>query len=293
MRIGSGDSRVDVYHSHAVCAMLGAGGFDPVQVTFSGREALNTGNQGESADQDPGISAELYLSLLEGQIQLAVQAAESVPANLPEGVILLAVTRREDPRDVLISEDPEIDLENAAREFVIGVSTRSRAALMKHYAPKHRLIPVSESGESGIPELKSGKVDALVLSWTRVKALKFRTVVMKKLNAATFTPAAGQGTVAVLSVEGNSGWKEIRKNLNHEASEYSILCERAFLRTMSGRTRHPAFGLSTTIGDLLSFSGGLISENGSAIWRSEGNNSTIHAEDLGRQIAMEILTMTN
>jgi hydroxymethylbilane synthase len=75
---------------------------------------------------------EIEEALLDKRIDLAVHSIKDVPTEFPEGLHLSAVTRREDPRDVLISRDgkPLKDLPQGAR---IGTSSLRRQAQLLHF----------------------------------------------------------------------------------------------------------------------------------------------------------------
>ena len=68
--------------------------------------------------------SEFEQALLEGSIDLAVHSAKDMPFSLPEGLVISALSEREDPGDVLIL--PKTALKTEKKELVIGTSSPRR-----------------------------------------------------------------------------------------------------------------------------------------------------------------------
>lgn len=68
--------------------------------------------------------SEFEQGLADGQIDLAVHSAKDLPMDLKEGLEIIAVPEREDPRDVLVTRKKE-DLSQKT-EIIIGTSSPIR-----------------------------------------------------------------------------------------------------------------------------------------------------------------------
>ncbi len=81
------------------------------------------------------FTKEIEDALLDGRIDLAVHSLKDLPTELPDGLCLAAVMKREDPRDVFISRDgrPVEALESGAP---IGTSSLRRGAFLMNRYPK-------------------------------------------------------------------------------------------------------------------------------------------------------------
>lgn len=251
----------------------------------------------DNVDIKHGNVRDLVTALLEelesGRIDVAVHSAEEIPVVLPDGLKLIALLKREDPRDIFISEDLEIDLENIRKNFLIGTSSLSRQAFLKHYAPQAEVSLLEGDLDVRIEKMRQGEVDGLLLSYASVRKTGISSMVKQKLNSSSFTPMVGQGATAVIIRSDNEGGEKIRTILNHAPTEYSIRCERAFLGFIESQTDKPAFGLATTVGDSISFSGGIVTVDGKNVWRGEADGDIGEAEAIGKSVAEQVLKKSN
>ena len=90
-----------------------------------------------SFDQLPGkgfFVKEIEEALIAEEIDLAVHSMKDVPSELPEGLFLAAITAREDPRDVLVTQDG-LDLEGLPRSARVGTGSPRRAGQLRFARP--------------------------------------------------------------------------------------------------------------------------------------------------------------
>src|SRR4051812_26642056 len=106
---------------------------------------------------------ELETAMTEGRAQLAVHSMKDVPAELPAGFVLAAVTAREDPRDAFLSNKYS-SLAQMPAGAVVGTSSLRRAAqvLERHAHLEVRLL--RGNVETRIAKLDRGEYDAIVLA---------------------------------------------------------------------------------------------------------------------------------
>ncbi|MDP2727149.1 MAG: hydroxymethylbilane synthase, partial [Dehalococcoidia bacterium] len=75
---------------------------------------------------------ELQKALLDGKIHMAVHSLKDLPTDKTDGLILAAVSSREDARDVLIARTAG-SLEELLPGASLGTSSRRRASQLRHY----------------------------------------------------------------------------------------------------------------------------------------------------------------
>jgi hydroxymethylbilane synthase len=134
----------------------------------------------------------LELALLDGKVDIAVHSAKDVPAELADGLSLVAVPAREDPRDAICGASSLSELPPGAR---IGTSSLRRTAQIRAARPDLEVVEVRGNVDTRLRKLSEGQCDALVLA---VAGL----IRLGRLDAAggildEFVPAAGQGALAV------------------------------------------------------------------------------------------------
>jgi hydroxymethylbilane synthase len=182
---------------------------------------------------------------------------------------ILAFTEREVPNDVLVSHRPGVLLEN--KEMVIGTSSTRRVAMLTRYFPKVKTVPVRGNLQTRIRKMEEGQCDALLLAYAGVFRMGFKDLIRQVLDTSVFTPAVGQGSLAIetstsLPAELKS---RIKAALNHEQTSHVLEAERAFLRTMEGGCSVPVFGFGRIENKVLHLQGGIISLDGSEEIREE------------------------
>lgn len=85
------------------------------------------------------FTEEIEAQLKEGTIDIAVHSAKDMPSSLPDGFELIAFTERELVNDVLVSERKHVTLDN---NIIIGTSSTRRVAMLQHYYPHIKTVPV-------------------------------------------------------------------------------------------------------------------------------------------------------
>ena len=175
-------------------------------------------------------------AMLTGRIDLAVHSAKDMPISLPAGLGILAVSEREDPRDVLVTRK-DSPLKQGG---IVGTSSlRRRLQLEELYEVKTENL----RGNVGtrLSKLKNGEYDGIILAAAGLKRLNLLTdedFEYEYLSEATFIPAAGQGIIAV---EGRQE-EFLIKLLNtwhNITSMYCLETEREVLRLLNAGCSEP------------------------------------------------------
>ncbi|MCK5411274.1 MAG: hydroxymethylbilane synthase, partial [Gemmatimonadetes bacterium] len=116
------------------------------------------------------FTAELEGALLEADIDVAVHSLKDLPTSLPEGLDLLAVAEREDPRDVLVTPD-RVSLDQLKVGARVGTSSLRRRAQLLNVRPDCRPLDVRGNVETRLAKLEAGEYDALLLAAAGLKRL--------------------------------------------------------------------------------------------------------------------------
>ncbi|MCS6812752.1 MAG: hydroxymethylbilane synthase, partial [Cyanobacteria bacterium] len=116
---------------------------------------------------DKGLfTKELEIGMLNGNIDFAVHSLKDLPTRLPEGLVLGAITERENPADALVvhakHRDKQID--TLPEGAVIGTSSLRRLAQLRHYYPHLTFKDVRGNLNTRLQKLDDGEYDALILA---------------------------------------------------------------------------------------------------------------------------------
>lgn len=223
-----------------------------------------------------------------GQIDMAVHSAKDMPSMLPEGFELVAFTIREQAHDVLVSGQEHVNL---MEPICVGTSSSRRVAQLKHYYPHITTQSVRGNLQTRIRKLDEGSMDALVLAYAGVCRMGMQHLIRATLSLDQFTPAVGQGSLAI---EVSSNLDKDKKGiinglLNHLPTWYCLRSERAFLKTLQGGCSIPAFANAVIKGKEINIQGGIISLDGQRLVRRSFSGSLKEAQDLGNKLAQEVL----
>jgi len=290
IRIGTRSSRLALWQAEHIQALLRTGGLTSELILFEtkGDKILD---RSLSKIGSKGIfTQELEEQLWAGTIDIAVHSAKDLQSSLPPDLSIIAFTERERVNDVLVSRDTSLSL-TSGQPFVVGTSSTRRVAMLRHYCPHIRVVDMRGNLQTRLRKLDEGHCDALLLAYAGVHRMQYDDLIADHLSITEFTPAVGQGSVAVEAADTLSLDKldAIRKLTNHRPTEVLLTAERAYLRRMEGGCSIPIFALATHTADDITLAGGLIGLDGTSLLRGMFTGPATDAERLGNALAEHIL----
>lgn len=236
------------------------------------------------------FTQELEDQLRSGDIDIAVHSAKDLQSELDADFELIAFTEREHANDVLVSHNTSLSLKSG-HSFVVGTSSTRRIAILKHFYPHIQTVDMRGNLQTRLRKLEEGQCDALLLAYAGVHRMEYDDKIAEHLFLDEFTPAVGQGSVAIeCAVNLADDKKTVLKNsLNHAPTETCLLTERAFLKRLQGGCSIPVFGLATLHEGTISISGGIVSLDGTELIRRFASGSSAFPIELGTSLAEELL----
>jgi len=236
------------------------------------------------------FTQELEDQLRSGAIDIAVHSAKDLQSSLPADLSIIAFTERERVNDVLVSRNGSLSL-TSGQAFTIGTSSTRRVAMLRHYCPHINVVDMRGNLQTRLRKLDDGHCDALLLAYAGVHRMHYDDLIAEHLPISDFTPAVGQGSVAIEAADTLPLDKlaQVRSLTNHEPTEACLKAERAFLRRLEGGCSIPVFALATWAGEEISLTGGLISLDGADILRETFVGPPAQAEHLGHDLAEALL----
>jgi hydroxymethylbilane synthase len=186
MRLGTRGSALALTQAHWVAQRLGPG-VEVVPIT-------TLGDRGAAVQDKSRWVSELERALLDGRIDIAVHSAKDVPTELEEGLELVAIPERADPRDAICGAAGIAELAPGAR---IGTSSVRRAAQIRALRTDVEVVELRGNVDTRLRKLADGQVDALVLALAGLARLGREHEAGGLLSVAQAVPAAGQGALAL------------------------------------------------------------------------------------------------
>ena len=200
---------------------------------------------------------EIEDALLRKEIDLAVHSLKDLPADLPGGLILGAVLKRDEVRDALISKNGKRLIE-LREEDTIATSSLRRKAQILNYNCNLALVDIRGNIDTRLNKMQEGHCTALVLAACGLERAGLREKITEYLDPEIMLPAAGQGIIGI-EIRKDDELSEIVNRINHEATYRSAIAERAFLRKLEGGCQVPS-GCLTAVRDRSCAITGLIAD---------------------------------
>lgn len=227
----------------------------------------------------------MFQALEAGRIHIALQSLGDLPATLPDGLVLAAVTRRLDARSALVAKGAKrlSDLPDGAP---VGVCTERDRDVLRAAAGGLEPRVVSGRLDDDLSLLASGELEALVLPSAILLALDRRQRIDALLEPEVFAPAPGQGALGLIVREDDDHAFELAYTLQHRPSFDRIRAERAFSAKVGPAHPVGAHASVSEDGELTLF--GAAVKNGATVQATVVGEAT-EAEELGRELAQDVL----
>lgn len=240
---------------------------------------------------DKGLfTKELEVSLLNGSSDLAVHSLKDLPTRLPEGLVLGAITRREDPLDALVVGEKFRDyrLATLPEGTVIGTSSLRRLAQLRHAFPHLRFKDVRGNLNTRLAKLERGEYDGLILAVAGLKRLGKADRIHEVLDPSVSLYAVGQGSLGIECRQGDERILELIRPLADAEATARCLAERAFLRALEGGCQVPIGVHSQVRGEELHLTGMVAELDGRRLIRDTQTGSTADPEAVGMALAEKL-----
>ena len=235
------------------------------------------------------FTAAVQQAVLDGRADLAVHSAKDLPATQVPGLVVAAVPEREDPRDVLVARRRLGGLDDMAAGARVGTGSPRRVALLHWLRPGLEVVPLRGNVDSRVRKVHAGELDAVVLAAAGLHRLGLAGEAVP-LDPEAFTPAPGQGCLAVEAREDDTRALGLLGVLTHRPSRVALRGERAFLQRLGGSCTLPAGALLRQAGDgALEIQGFLSALDGKGLVRERLRGPADDPEGLGQALADRLL----
>lgn len=228
---------------------------------------------------------ELEEALLRKEIDIAVHSMKDVPIELPSGLMIGAITKRLDARDVLISKDNKL-LDELSSGAVIGTSSLRRKVQVIHYRDDLNVIDLRGNLDTRLKKLDQQFIDAIVVAAAGCIRADLSSKITQFLPTEIILPAAGQGSLGIELREDDIEIKEIVLILNDEESYLAISGERAFLKKLGGGCQIPVGVLGCLQNNILRLEGMITSSDEQKVIRAQVKGDKKDALKLGEELAI-------
>ena len=234
------------------------------------------------------FAREIEVALLEERIDLAVHSAKDLPAELPDGLSIAALTQRRDPRDVLVNRWrlPLSELPSGAR---LGTSSPRRTAQIKALRPDLEVVPIRGNVGTRLEKAKGEGYDGVVLAAAGLERLGLQDEVCEYFSPDRFTPEVGQGALLVETRTSDSRVSGMLSRVDHHPTNAEVTSERAFLAEVGGGCKVPVAAYAVLEDNALEISAMAVTPDGGRIFRSRTTHDAARPAAAGREAAEALM----
>lgn len=233
------------------------------------------------------FTKEIEEALLRGEIDLAVHSMKDLPPRLPQGLIIAAMPKREDPRDVLVTR-AKSSLAGLPLGATIGTGSLRRRAQLLHSRRDLSIVPLRGNVDTRLRKLDEGQVEALVMAAAGLKRIGRADRIGEYLADEVCVSAVAQGALGIESQKA-SPVREHVAFLHDPATYTEVVAERALLERLGGDCHVPIGARARLAGAELKLVGVVAGADGRHLCRSEMSGAAGASAELGRRVAEDLL----
>lgn len=226
---------------------------------------------------------ELDRALLDRRSDLSVHSLKDMPMEVSEELPLVAFSKREDPRDVLVLPEGKTEMDFSKP---IGCSSQRRILQLKEWYPEAVCKSVRGNVQTRLAKLDGGEYGALILAAAGLKRLGLEHRISRYFEPEEMIPAAGQG---ILAVQGRAGEElSYLEGFQDEDAYYAAIGERAFVRYLDGGCSSPIAAHGMIQKDEITILGLYYDEESGEYRKGRLTGQKQEAETLGITLAKEL-----
>lgn len=223
---------------------------------------------------------ELDKALMDGRSILSVHSLKDMPMEVQEELPLLAFSKREDPRDVLVLPEGVTELD---KNKPLGCSSLRRTLQLKKIYPDMEVKSIRGNLQTRLRKLDEGQYSGLILAAAGLKRLGLEARISRYFTADEIIPAAGQGILAVQGRKGEN-YRFLDGYCDTDAWAAGS-AERAFVKLLDGGCSSPVAAHAEVYGEEIYLRGLYYNEKDGSYVTGTLRGQRKDAEKLGRELA--------
>ena len=179
------------------------------------------------------FSKQIENELLSGKIDIAVHALKDMPSDETEGLLTNCFLKRNDPREVLISNSNNL-IKDLKPNSIVGTSSFRREFQLKKIRSDLNYKLIRGNVDTRIKKLNEKLYDAIILSYAGIHSLKLDKNISQIFSTKEIIPSTGQGVIALQCRKNDIEMIELLDKVNHKNTNICVAAERQFLKILEG-----------------------------------------------------------
>ena len=179
------------------------------------------------------FSKTIEVELLNNKIDIAVHALKDMPSEETEGLLTNCFLERNDPREILITNDNK-NIKNLKPKAIVGTSSFRREFQIKRIRNDLNCKLIRGNVDTRIRKLNENLYDAIILSYAGIESLGLEEKISQTFTTSEIIPSAGQGVIALQCRKNDQELIEVLNKVNHKQTHNCIKAERNVLKVLEG-----------------------------------------------------------
>jgi hydroxymethylbilane synthase len=229
------------------------------------------------------FSTNIEKELQDKKIDIAVHALKDMPAIETDGLRTDNFLERNDPREILISNNKK-KLKNLKDEAIIGTSSYRREFQIKKIRSDVQCKLIRGNVDTRIKKLNEGLYDAIMLSYAGIKSLILEEKITEVFSTEEIIPSAGQGVIALQCRSSDDEIITILNSVNHEETLQRVIAERNVLKVLEGDCETAVGAHAYIEHHQIILEAELFSLDGSQRFYEKKSSTTKDAKKLGKEV---------
>jgi len=231
---------------------------------------------------------ELEDALLERRVDLAVHSMKDVPTEIPDGLTIAAICKRQDVRDALLSTSGA-SLDRLRGGAKVGTSSLRRKSQLLYARSDLQILDLRGNVDTRIEKLRRGDYDAIVLAKAGLDRLGLSANITEVLATDVCLPAAGQGAIGIEARAEDAETLAILAALNDAETRAGVGAERAALAGLEGGCQVSIGAWGRVENGKLVLEVVVLSPDGAQRMRENSWGAPEEAVPLGKRVAVKML----
>ena len=238
------------------------------------------------------FSTSIEKELQEKKIDIAVHALKDMPAIETDGLRTDTFLERNDPREILITNDKK-KLKDLEADAVIGTSSYRREFQIKKIRSDLNCKLIRGNVDTRIKKLKDGLYDGIILAYAGIKSLSIEDEITEVFSSQEIIPSAGQGIITLQCRNSDKDIISILDKINDQKTSLRAHAERNVLRVLEGDCETAIGAHAVIVGDEIILEAELFSLDGTQRFYEKRSSKIENAKSLGKEVGQILKKKSN
>lgn len=244
IRLGTRGSKLALWQAHTTRDILTEAGYT-VEISIIKTRGDQIQHLGFDKMEGKGFfTKEIEQALLQDEIDFAVHSMKDLSTEMPDGLVITAISERAAPHDILIFKKEAIGPTTIKikEDAIIGTSSVRRKVQLKDLLPLSTSVDIRGNVPTRIQKLADNPdLDGIVLAKAGVERLEIDLAAFHTFDfhPSEFVPAPAQGVLAFQARKEDVATRKALHILHSRPTLETVKVERTILKKIEGGCQTP------------------------------------------------------